>query len=175
MQPEDTLPQRLLVMLAASPDGLELARLTGQNLRQQGIPTLLMAPTGMAGVAQVAPEGLGAQARWWRERAWVRRLQPDCVLGCDLESFTCQGLLAARSYAVATLLALPFGQRLPWALRFAHVGVAPITGSADRDDNSVRLATFLRAQLLGTFAGVARLALSPLALAGGVALGVKRN
>lgn len=175
MQPEDALPQRLLVMLAASPDGLELARITGANLRQQGIPTVLMTPPGMAGAAQLSPEGLGAQPRWWRERAWVRRLMPDCVLGCDVEPFTSHGLLAARSHSVYSLLALPVGRRLPWLLRFTHVGVAPIPGEADVQASAPRLAGFLRAQLLGTAAGVARLALSPLALAGGNALGVKRN
>jgi hypothetical protein len=175
MQPEDALPQRLLVMLAASPEGLELARSTGHILREQGIPALLMTPPGMVGAAQLMPEGLGASTGWWRERAWVRRLMPDCVLGCDLESFTCQGLRAARSQAVSTLLALPVGRRLPWTLRFAQVGVAPIPDHSATGDTCARLATFLRAQLLGTAAGVARLALSPLALASGAALLVKRD
>lgn len=173
MLPEDALPQRLLVLLTATPEGLQRALAAAPALRDAAIPTLVVSPLAEAS-GQIAPADLGRSRRRWRRATWLERLHPDGVLACDDHPLSRAGVLAARASRVPCWLALPLGQRVPWRLRLARVRTAP-QALLEPECVAHRLVPWLRAELLGTAAGVARLALSPLAVAGQLALDVKRS
>lgn len=176
---EERLPQRLLLILAATPESAVAAGELARELRLAAVPCLVVAPQSGSTAADLRLPAGGSEAGiFFNRRAWLKRLHPDLVLGADTSRFTRATLLAARSEGLQCLLWSACGRRLPWWTRLVHQCVPRLEAPTPPDTSppaGSAVARYLKAAVLGLAAGSERLLLSPLAAAGRQALSVKRS